>query len=100
MSEGHNVQYQAPDKKIFDTDLIWNALIITLCMLDKFSYFCHLYHVQFNIKTILETSQVRPFGHVWSGFKLLQARNLFVSLSGQTDLLKLYARVIGSSRQS
>ena len=80
---------------------VWRVKIkVTLCMLDKFSYFCHLYHVQFNIKTILGTSPVRPFGHVWSGFKLLQARNLFVSLSGQTDLLKLYARVVGSSRHA
>ena len=73
---------------------------VTLCMLDKFSYFCHLYHVQFNINTILGTSPVRPFGHVWSGFKLLETRNLFVAFSGQTDLLKLYARVFSSSRQS
>ena len=77
-------------------DVLRVKIKVTLRMLDKFLYFCHLYHVQFNIKTILGTSPVRPFGNV----KLLQARNLFVSLSGQTDLLKLYARVIGSSRQS
>ena len=53
------------------------TFVITLCMLDKFSYFCHLFHVQFNIKKILGASPVRPFGHVLSGFKLLQARNIF-----------------------
>ena len=56
--------FQTSDKKIFDTDVIRNKLIITLCMLDKFSYICHPYHVQFNIKTILGTSPVRPFDHV------------------------------------
>ena len=56
--------FQTPDKKIFDIEVIRNEFIITLCMLDKFSYFCHLYHVQFNIKTILGTSPVRPFDHV------------------------------------
>ena len=75
-------------------DILRVKIKVTLCMLDKFSYCCHLYHVQFNIKTILGTSPVRLFCHVWSGFKLLQARNLFVSLSGQTDLLKLYARAL------
>ena len=54
--------FQTPDKKIFDTDVCYNS--ITLCMLDKFSYFCHLCHVQFNIKKILGASPVRPFGRV------------------------------------
>ena len=44
-------------------DVLRVKIKVTLCMLDKF-IFCHLYHIQFNIKTILGTSPVRLFGHV------------------------------------
>ena len=38
-------------------DVLRVKIKVTLCMLDKFSYFCHLYHVQFNIKTSLGNHQ-------------------------------------------
>ena len=51
--------FPTPDKKIFTL-----TFVITLCMLDKVSYFCHLCHVQFNIKNVLVVSPVRPFDRV------------------------------------
>ena len=51
--------FQTPDK-FFLTP----TFVITFCMLDKFSYFCHLFHVQFDIKFFLGASPVRPFGRV------------------------------------
>ena len=43
---------------------------------------------------------IKPLGTSLSGFKLLQARNIFVSLSGQTVLLEFVWKGINSSRQS
>ena len=76
------------------------VIYITLCMLDKFSYYVIFVMYIFNIKKILGASPVRLFGRDWSGFKLLQARNIFVSLSWQTVLLKFVCKGINSSRQS
>ena len=53
------------------------------------SYFCHVQ----SIKTILRTSPVRPLQMYWVGNSCKP-----VFLSGQTDLLQLYASVMSCSR--